>query len=36
MSDQTFNDECLELLDAMEIGIALSEYEQSLEESGSE
>lgn len=32
MSDQTKNEECLELLDAMEIGFALSDYEQSIEE----
>lgn len=32
MSDQTRNEECLELLDAMEIGFELSEYEQSIEE----
>ncbi|EGA70751.1 hypothetical protein VISI1226_01460 [Vibrio sinaloensis DSM 21326] len=32
MSDQTLNEECLELLDAMEIGIELSDYEQSIEE----
>lgn len=31
MSDQTLNEECLELLDAMEIGFELSEYEQSIE-----
>ncbi|GAA5646289.1 hypothetical protein VPR01S_05_00080 [Vibrio proteolyticus NBRC 13287] len=32
MSDQYANDECLELLDAMEIGFDLSEYEESIEE----
>ena len=32
MSDQTVNEECLELLDAMEIGFELSDYEQSIEE----
>jgi NTP pyrophosphatase (non-canonical NTP hydrolase) len=32
MSDQTLNEECLELLDAMEIGFELSDYEQSIEE----
>ncbi|CAK4073677.1 hypothetical protein OH458_11570 [Vibrio sp. MarTm2] len=31
MSDQTQNEECLELLDAMEIGFELSDYEQSIE-----
>ena len=31
MSDQTLNEECLELLDAMEIGFELSDYEQSIE-----
>lgn len=32
MSDQSVNEECLELLDAMEIGFELSDYEQSIEE----
>ena len=32
MSDQTTNEESLELLDAIEIGIDLSEYEQAVEE----
>lgn len=32
MSDQTTNEESLELLDAMEIGIDLSDYEQTVEE----
>lgn len=32
MSDQTLHEESLELLDAMEIGFELSEYEQSVEE----
>jgi hypothetical protein len=32
MSDQSFNDESLELLDAMEIGIDLSEYEQAVQQ----
>lgn len=32
MSDQTLNEECLELLDAMEIGFELSDYDQSIEE----
>ena len=32
VSDQTLNEECLELLDAMEIGFELSDYEQSIEE----
>ena len=32
MSDQTLNEECLELLDAMESGFELSDYEQSIEE----
>ncbi|WP_275041680.1 hypothetical protein [Vibrio neptunius] len=31
MSDQTLNEECLELLDAMEIGFELSDYEQLIE-----
>ncbi|ANS87513.1 hypothetical protein VSVS12_03813 [Vibrio scophthalmi] len=32
MSDQTFNEESLELLDAIEIGIDLSNYEQDFEQ----
>ena len=32
MSDQSFNDESLELLDAMEIGIDLSDYEQAVKQ----
>ena len=32
MSDQPFNDESLELLDAMEIGIDLSDYEQAVKQ----
>ncbi|XHY22956.1 hypothetical protein ViNHUV68_37570 [Vibrio sp. NH-UV-68] len=32
MSDQIKSEECLELLDAMEIGLELSDYEQSIEE----
>ncbi|CAH1558680.1 conserved hypothetical protein [Vibrio jasicida] len=32
MSDQYQNDECLELLDALEIGINLSEYVGSEDE----
>ncbi|EGU33894.1 hypothetical protein VII00023_17214 [Vibrio ichthyoenteri ATCC 700023] len=33
MSDQTINEESLELLDAIEIGIDLSHYEQDYETS---
>ena len=33
MTDQTYNEECLELLDAIEIGIELSEYQQAVAES---
>ncbi|WP_333706460.1 hypothetical protein [Vibrio hepatarius] len=32
MSDHRFNEESLELLDAMEIGFDLSDYDQSIEE----
>ena len=32
MSDQSYNDESLELLDAMEIGIDLSDYEQTVKQ----
>ncbi|WP_281178088.1 hypothetical protein [Vibrio nereis] len=32
MSDHALNEESLELLDAMEIGFELSDYEQSIEE----
>ncbi|UUM32516.1 hypothetical protein [Vibrio japonicus] len=32
MSDHIKNEESLELLDAMEIGFDLSDYEQSIEE----
>lgn len=32
MCDQILNDESLELLDAMEIGFNLSEYDKSAEE----
>lgn len=32
MSDQTHSEESLELLDALEIGMNLTEYEQMLEE----
>ena len=32
MSEQYSNEECLEMLDAMEIGIELSDYQQSIEE----
>ncbi len=33
MCDQSLNDESLELLDALEIGINLSEYQTNAEES---
>ncbi|EEY99454.1 hypothetical protein VOA_001804 [Vibrio sp. RC586] len=33
MSDHSHNDECLELLDAMEIGITLSGYQAEQQES---
>lgn len=36
MSDQTSNEESLELLDAIEIGIDLSDYEPELEETTDE
>ncbi|CAM3800580.1 hypothetical protein VIAQ111709_13255 [Vibrio aquimaris] len=32
MSDQIVNDECLELIDAMEIGFTLSDYEWVTDE----
>ena len=32
MSDQSLNDESLELLDAMEIGFDLSDYEQTVKQ----
>ena len=32
MSDQIVNDECLELIDAMEIGFTLSDYERVADE----
>lgn len=32
MSDQIVNEECLELLDAMEIGFTLSDYERVADE----
>lgn len=32
MSDHTLHEESLELLDAMEIGFELTDYEQSIEE----
>ncbi len=32
MSDHRLNEESLELLDAMEIGFDLSDYDQSIEE----
>lgn len=33
MSDHSHNDECLELLDAMEIGFTLSAYQAEEQES---
>lgn len=32
MSDQTYSEESLELLDALEIGMDLTDYEQMLED----